>query len=80
MPDRETELLAKQRQIDAEIDAVNRKLAILAHLPPGRSDAPEGDGPDEAALLRELSRLMDRMRAVEGALRDARGELTPLRD
>jgi hypothetical protein len=75
---RETELLAKQSQLSADIEAVNRKLALLTHLPPKRSDASDEFGPDEGALLRELSRLMDRLRAVEGALREERGQLKPL--
>ena len=68
--------MERQRHLSAEIDAVSRDLRLLAHRAPPRSDETPDPSADEAALLRELDRLMDRLRATEGALRALSGEGT----
>jgi hypothetical protein len=76
----EAEMLAKLRALYEEYQQLNRKITLAAHK------RRFSDDPDEAARaareeqvwLKDISRLMDRMRAVESSLMRARNRVRPL--
>ncbi|KLK90501.1 hypothetical protein AA309_25510 [Microvirga vignae] len=77
----EPELIAHLHQLASECDRLDRRIAYAAQRqkfaqdPGNTAEAAE----EERMLLNELSRLMDRRRAIEGYLRRVRGQLRPLR-
>jgi hypothetical protein len=76
----ERELIAHLHQLAAECDRLDRLIALTVQrqrFAQAPQDAAHAVG-EERTLLAEMSRLMDRMRAVEGYLRRVRGQLRPL--
>jgi hypothetical protein len=76
----ERALLRELRRVYREYERLNRAIRMAAHRqhfsrdPKDIRQALE----DEAKWLAEITRLMDRMRAIEGHLMRARGKLKPL--
>jgi len=76
----EWELIAHLHQLAAECDRLDRQIALAVQrqrFAQAPRDAAQAAG-EERALVTEMSRLMDRRRAVEGHLRRVRGQLRPL--
>jgi hypothetical protein len=75
----ELELIHKLRRLDEECEQLNRRITLAAQRK-RFGVTPEGDTGDESEeqrCLREMSRLMDRIRAVESGLGRARCGLMP---
>lgn len=77
----EPELLAELHRVAAACERLNQEVRHAAQRQRFRSGAQEvaQAARDEQTLLAELSRLMDRRRAVEGHLMRVRGQLRPLK-
>jgi hypothetical protein len=76
----EPELVAKLHALVQEYEQVNRKMTLAAQMrrfgtDPGEAARAETE---EQQCLREMNRLMDRMRAVESGLGRARKGLMPV--
>jgi hypothetical protein len=76
----EAALLAKLRDLYDEYERLNRKIRLATQRrtmgkDPGDVDLAERE---EQEWLSEINRLMDRMRATEGALMRIRGKIRPL--
>jgi hypothetical protein len=76
----EQELIAELHRLAHECERLNREIAHATHRQRFSSDCREATKAiqDEQTFLAEMSRLMDRRRAVEGHLRRVRGQLRPL--
>jgi hypothetical protein len=76
----ERALLRELRRVHREYERLNRAIRMAAHRQHFSRDPQDVERAlqDEARWLAEISRLMDRMRAIEGHLLRARGKLTPL--
>lgn len=77
----EQELIAELHRLADECERLNHAVARATQRRRFCPDRDEGvkAAHDEQAHLAEMSRLMDRRRAVEGHLLRARGQLRPLR-
>jgi hypothetical protein len=81
MADREElELLERLRGLYEEYERLNRRIQLATHRQHFSNDSKEIKKAvvDERKWLVEINRLMDRMRATEGALLKARGQVKPL--
>ncbi len=76
----EAEMLAKLRALYDEYQQLNRKITLAAQKRRFSGDPEEAARAerDEQVWLKEISRLMDRMRAVESGLLRARNGIRPL--
>ncbi|HEX2135530.1 MAG TPA: hypothetical protein VHG30_06415 [Microvirga sp.] len=76
----ETEMMAKLRALSEEYHRLNRRIVLAAQRRRFSGDPEEAARAerDEQAWLQEISRLMDRMRAVESGLMRARNGIRPL--
>jgi hypothetical protein len=76
----ERELLAELHRVAAECERLNFRLSYVIQQQRFCKDRPDAATAtqDERALLGEMSRLMDRRRAIEGHLMRVRGQLRPL--
>jgi predicted nucleic acid-binding Zn-ribbon protein len=77
----EPELLAELRRVADACERLSQEVAHATHRQRFSGDAGEiaQASRDEQSLLAELSRLMDRRRAVEGHLMRVREQLRPLK-
>jgi len=77
----EQEVLAELHHVAVECERLNFQVARVAELQRFCKDRPNAvtAAQDERVLLGEMSRLMDRRRAIEGHLMRMRGHLRPLR-
>jgi hypothetical protein len=77
----ERELIAELHSVAAECERLNFEVARVTQQQRFCHDRPDTAmaAQDERALLGEMSRLMDRRRAIEGHLMRVRGQLRPLR-
>jgi len=77
----EQELIAELRRLAAECERLSVEVARAKQQQLFRDDpqSVEEAAQEERDLLSEMSRLMDRRRAVEGHLMRVRGQLRPLR-
>ena len=75
----EAEMLSKLRALYEEYQQLNRKIALAAQKRrfSGDPDEVARAEQEEQAWLKDISRLMDRMRAVESGLMRARKGLRP---
>ena len=76
----EAEMLGKLRVLYEEYQQLNRKITLAAQTRRFSDDPAEAARAEqeEQAWLRDISRLMDRMRAVESGLMRARNRLRPV--
>ena len=76
----EAEMLRKLRALYEDYQALNRKIALAAQKRRFSGDPDEAAraAQDEQEWLRAITRLMDRMRAVESGLMRARSRTPPL--
>ena len=76
----EAEMLHKLRALYEEYQDLNRKITLAAQKRRFSHDADEvaRAARQEQAWLKEMARLMDRMRAVESGLMRARSRTRPL--
>ena len=76
----EAEMLAKLRGLYEEYQQLNRKITLAAQKRRFSDDPAEAEraAQEEQGWLRDMSRLMDRMRAVESSLMRARKRIRPL--
>ena len=80
MSPEEAELLEQLREVYQEYQELSRNITLAAQrrrFTKGRDDLAEAEQ-EEQGWLKEINRLMDRMRAIEGALLKVRGKLRPL--
>ncbi|PVE21168.1 hypothetical protein DC522_28155 [Microvirga sp. KLBC 81] len=77
----EPELIAELRRVADACERLNRDVARAAQRQRFSTNSGEVTraAQDEQTLLAEMSRLMDRRRAVEGHLMRVRGQLRPLK-
>jgi hypothetical protein len=80
MADDEALLVEKLRRLNDDYLRLNRSLKVAGQVLRFSRDPWQARraGEDEQRFLREMNRLMDRMRAVEGQLLRVRGKLRPL--
>ena len=76
----ETEMLTNLRALSEEYHRLNRRIVLAAQRRQFSGDPEEAARAEreEQAWLKEISRLMDRMRAVESGLLRARNGIRPL--
>jgi hypothetical protein len=76
----ERELLDRLRGLYEEYERLNRRIQLATHRQHFSNDSKEIKRAvaEERKWLSEINRLMDRMRATEGALMKARGQVKPL--
>ena len=76
----EAEMLAKLRALYDEYQQLNRKITLAAQRRKFSGDPEEAARAEreEQTWLKEINRLMDRMRAVESGLMRARKRLRPV--
>ena len=76
----EAEMLAKLRALYEEYQQLNRKITLAAQTRRFSGDPAEAAQAEqeEQGWLKEISRLMDRMRAVESGLMHARHGSRPV--
>jgi hypothetical protein len=76
----EAELIKQLRVVYQEYQELSRNINLAAQrrkFMKGPEDLAEAEQ-EEQRWLKEINRLMDRMRAIEGALLKVRGKLRPL--
>ncbi len=76
----EAEMLAKLRALYEEYQQLNRKITLAAQTRRFSGDPAEAAHAEqeEQGWLKEISRLMDRMRAVESSLMRTRNRVRPI--
>ncbi len=76
----EAEMLGRLRVLYEEYQQLNRKITLAAQTRRFSGDPAEAARAEqeEQAWLKDISRLMDRMRAVESGLMRARNRLRPM--
>lgn len=76
----EAALLAKLRDLYDEYERLNRQIRLATQRRSMSSDTADVERAEieEQEWLAAINRLMDRMRATEGALRQVRGQIRPL--
>jgi predicted nucleic acid-binding Zn-ribbon protein len=76
----EAEMLAKLRALYEEYQQLNRRITVAAQKRRFSNDPAEAAraAREEQAWLKDISRLMDRMRAAESSLMRARNAIRPL--